>query len=66
MWVVLVVLVVFLLCVSQFKMHDTKAFNCILKEEKQRKTNPFFVPVDAQPPAYVARGIFLFKNTLVY
>lgn len=58
LWIVVVVVVVFLLCLSQFEMHDTKAFNCLLKEEKSRKTNPVFAPIEDNPPAYVARGGF--------
>ncbi|OEH78282.1 hypothetical protein cyc_04600 [Cyclospora cayetanensis] len=56
LWLVGVVIIVFLLCLMQFEMHDTRAFTCILKEEKNRKTAPTFVPVEDSPPAYVARG----------
>ncbi|KAL8272841.1 hypothetical protein Esti_003228 [Eimeria stiedai] len=56
LWIVLLVMVVFFLCLSQFEMRDTKAFNCLLREEKPGKAAPVFAPVDESPPAHVARG----------
>ncbi|KAL8438735.1 hypothetical protein Efla_003406 [Eimeria flavescens] len=48
LWLVLVVVA--------FEMRDTKAFNCLLREEKAAKAPPSFAPVENSPPAYVARG----------